>query len=31
MVCHVIAGYDIYTGLGSPQAKNLIPTLAERP
>jgi subtilase family serine protease len=31
IVCHVIAGYDVYTGLGSPQAKNLIPTLAARP
>jgi hypothetical protein len=30
-VCHQIAGYDEFTGLGSPQAKNLIPTLAERP
>jgi hypothetical protein len=31
MVCHSIAGYDIFTGLGSPQVKNLIPTLVARP
>jgi subtilase family serine protease len=31
MVCHVIAGYDVFTGLGSPQVKNLIPTLVSRP
>jgi subtilase family serine protease len=30
-VCRTVAGYDIYTGLGSPQAKNLLPTLAARP
>jgi subtilase family serine protease len=28
--CRVVAGYDAFTGLGSPQAKNLIPTLAVR-
>jgi subtilase family serine protease len=31
MACRTIAGFDIYTGLGSPQAKNLIPTLVQRP
>lgn len=31
LVCHSIAGYDIFTGLGSPQVKNLIPTLVARP
>lgn len=30
IVCHVIAGYDVFTGLGSPQVKNLIPTLVNR-
>jgi subtilase family serine protease len=30
-VCRSIAGYDAFTGLGSPQARNLIPALATRP
>jgi subtilase family serine protease len=29
-VCRVVAGFDPFTGLGSPQAKNLIPSLAVR-
>jgi subtilase family serine protease len=30
-VCRTVAGFDPYTGLGSPQARNLIPALAARP
>jgi subtilase family serine protease len=30
-MCRTIAGFDAYTGLGSPQAKNLVPALAARP
>jgi subtilase family serine protease len=29
-MCRTIAGFDAYTGLGSPQAKNLIPALGAR-
>jgi uncharacterized membrane protein len=28
--CRVVPGFDPFTGLGSPQAKNLIPSLAVR-
>ncbi|MGA8037954.1 MAG: S53 family peptidase [Candidatus Acidiferrales bacterium] len=31
LVCRTVAGFDSYTGLGSPQAKNLIPALSARP